>query len=324
MEVDPESFIQFGRLMGAALALGFGGIGAAVGMGMAAAKADEGIMRQPTQHGYLLRTMLIGQAVGSSPSIFALVVGLLILFSPAAEGSGYAMGFAYIGAGLSIGLGAFGSGAGCGYPAQHGCEGVARNPRRIRRLMQVMIVGQAVAQSPSIFALVISIILIFTPHPGSALPTIGIMIGSGLAIGASCLGSGYGSGYAAGGAVRGLAHWPEAHSQTFRTMLVAQGVCQTPATFGLLIALIMLYGLGELTDDWINFAKILGAGIAIGFGGIGPGIGNGLAGSSGCHTTSIKPMADALILRTMLIGQAVAQSTAMYALIIALLLLYTR
>jgi len=35
-------------------------------------------------------------------------------------------------------------------------------------------------------------------------------------------------------------------------------------------------------------------------------------------------MADALILRTMLIGQAVAQSTAMYALIIALLLLYTR
>ena len=73
---------MLGRYVGAGFALGLGGIGAAIGMGMSAGQAGAAMMRQPERHGYLLRTMLIGQAVGGSPSIFALVVGLLILFLP--------------------------------------------------------------------------------------------------------------------------------------------------------------------------------------------------------------------------------------------------
>ncbi len=64
---------MLGRYTGAGLALGLGGIGAAVGMGNAAAQANEAIMRQPRVQGEMLRTMLIGQAVNGSPSIFALV-----------------------------------------------------------------------------------------------------------------------------------------------------------------------------------------------------------------------------------------------------------
>ena len=80
MEFDSQIWINLGRFTGAGIALGLGGIGAAVGMGMAAGHANEGIMRQPKTQGYMLRTMLIGQAVSESTGIYSLVVALLMLF----------------------------------------------------------------------------------------------------------------------------------------------------------------------------------------------------------------------------------------------------
>ena len=323
MDLEPETWNLIGRYTGAGLALGLGGIGAAIGMGMAAAQAGEAIMRQPERQGTLLRTMLIGQAVGGSPSIFALVVGLLILFLPVnAASSGPLFASAMIGAGLAIGLGCLGSGVGCGWPAAAACEGVARNPRQATAVTSSMIIGQAVAQSPSIFATVVALILLFVTVPGEGLAAIGIALGAGLTMGASALGPGLGSGTTAGGAVRGLSNWPETRGPVVRTMLIGQAVCQTPAIFGMLVAFIMLFTLRDIETNIVGFAKITGAAFAAGIGGIGPGIGCGMVGDTSCLATADQPEHDALLMRTMLIGQAVAQSTAIYSLIVALLLLF--
>ncbi len=313
-----------GRFLGAGIALGFGGVGAAVGMGIAAGQANEGMMRQPKVQGAMLRTMLIGQAVGGSPSIFALVIGLLILFVPssALAGSEHLLGAAVLGAGLSIGLGCFGSGLGCGWPAGAACNGVARNPRQASKVTQAMIIGQAVAQSPSIFATVISLILLFVPGVVTGWAAVGVAVGAGLAMGVGALGPGMGSGITARGAVEGVSRWPAASGQTLRTMLIGQAVGQTPAIFGMLVAFIMLFAMRDIEPGLVGFAKAFGAGVAVGFGGVGPGIGSGLAADSGCSATAANPFQGALILRTLLIGQAVSQSTAIYALIIALALLY--
>jgi F0F1-type ATP synthase membrane subunit c/vacuolar-type H+-ATPase subunit K len=323
-ELEPHTWQMLGRYVGAGVALGFGGIGAAIGMGYAAAQTQTAMMRQPKSQGLMLRTMLIGQAVGSSPSIFALVVGLFILFVGVAdpEASAGNMFAALAGAGFSIGFGALGSGLGCGWPAGEACEGVARNPRRVSQTTQVMIIGQAVAQSPSIFALVIALILILRQHIGTDLALIGIGVSAGLSIGLSALGSGIGSGKTAGGATQGCSNWPRSYGITVRTMLIGQAVCETPAIFGMLVAFIMMFALPDLEMTVIGFAKVFGAALAVGLGGIGPGIGSGLTGGAGCAATAIRPDKDTLILRTMLIGQAVSQSTAIYGLIIALLLLY--
>ncbi|MCP4640342.1 MAG: ATP synthase F0 subunit C [bacterium] len=325
MEFEPQTWNMLGRFLGSGVALGLGGIGAAVGMGMAAGQADEGIMRQPDRQGDLLRTMLIGQAAGGAPSILALVVGILILFlGPRIEveeigGSFFA---AMLGAGLAMGFGCFGSGLGCGWPAGAACDCVARNPRHSTMISSRMILGQAVAQSPAIFATVIGIILVFVKQvPGTDWGVMGVLIGSGIAIGAGALGPGLGSGYTAGGAVNGIGRWPRNQALTLRTMLVGQGVCETPAIFAVLVAFMMLFG-SRVDATFVGFAKALGAGIAVGFGGIGPGIGSGLAGGSACESTARRPRLEPLILRTMLIGQAVSQSTAIYALIIAFIILF--
>ena len=325
MELDPQTLELLGRYTGAGIALGLGGIGSAVGMGIAAGHADEAIMRQPETAGHMLRTMLIGQAVGGSPSIFALVIGLMIGFVPAGSlaGEGVTLVAGLIAAGVAIGFGCFGSGLGCGWPAGAACDGVARNPRQASRVTQTMIIGQAVAQSPSIFAAVISLILLFVTVGGdTAWLGMGIGLGAAFAIGAGALGPGFGSGVTAGGAVNGISRWPRTYGATFRTMLIGQAVGQTPAIFGLLVAFIMLFAMRGLEENIVGFSKALAAGISAGFGGIGPGIGCGLAGSSACEATSARPRFEALTLRTMLIGQAVSQSTAIYALIIALVILY--
>jgi F0F1-type ATP synthase membrane subunit c/vacuolar-type H+-ATPase subunit K len=324
LEVSPQHILLLGQYLGAGIALGLGGVGAAIGMGMAAGAADRGIMRQPRSQGIMLRTMLIGQAVGGSPSIFALVVGLLIMFKAPAQPDlvGWSHFSLLVATGLAVGLGCFGSGWGCGYPAAFGCAGVARNPREIGTVASRMIIGQAVAQSPAIFATVVSLILLFVfERPGFDWRVIGMTLGAGFAIGAGSLGSGFGSGYAAGGAIDGIGRWPANHGITLRTMLVGQGVCQTSAIFGLLVAFILLFT-GVVDSTFLGFSKALAAGLAVGFGGIGPGIGTGLVGGAACEHTAIRPRYENLLLRTMLTGQAVSQSTAIYALIVALVILY--
>ena len=323
MEFTPETWNYIGRYIGAALALGLGGLGAAVGMGIAAGGAGRAIMRQPARHGDLLRTMLLGQAIGGSPSIFALVVGLLILFLPVNEAtSGIEFASTLIGAGLAVGLGCFGSGAGCGLPASAACEGVARNPSQSTPLTITMMIGQALTQSPSIFATIVALILLFLPIPATGLALIGISAGASIAIGASALGPGIGSGMTADGAVQGQSNWPASRPVIMRTMLIAQAVCGSPSIFGMLVAFIMLFTLQNLEPNIIGFSKTLAAGIAVGIGGIGPGIGCGVLGDTSCKATAEKPENDALMLRTMLIGQAVSQSTAIYSLIIALVILF--
>ncbi len=74
-------------------------------------------------------------------------------------------------------------------------------------------------------------------------------------------------------------------------------------------------------QDLILAASALGAGVAM-IAGIGAGIGQGFAAGKGTEAVGRQPEAQGVILRTMLLGAAVAETTGIYALVIALILLY--
>lgn len=79
----------------------------------------------------------------------------------------------------------------------------------------------------------------------------------------------------------------------------------------------------EITGaDIIRAAALLGAGIAMGFGAIGPGIGEGYAAGRACEGISKRPEEAGLLTRTMLIGQAVSETTGIYSLVIALIMIF--
>lgn len=79
----------------------------------------------------------------------------------------------------------------------------------------------------------------------------------------------------------------------------------------------------EITGtEIIRAAALLGAGLAMGLGAIGPGIGEGFAAGKACEGIARAPEHANLLTRTMLVGQAVSESTGIYALVVALLLIF--
>ena len=68
-------------------------------------------------------------------------------------------------------------------------------------------------------------------------------------------------------------------------------------------------------------ASAVGAGLAM-IAGIGPGIGQGYAAGKAAEAVGRQPEAKGDITSTMLLGQAVAETTGLYSLVIALILLF--
>ncbi|SFR62828.1 ATP synthase F0 subunit C [Anaeromicropila populeti] len=80
--------------------------------------------------------------------------------------------------------------------------------------------------------------------------------------------------------------------------------------------------MGNITNEGLVLAfSALGAGVAM-IAGVGPGIGQGIAAGQGAAAVGRNPGARGTIMSTMLLGQAVAETTGLYGLLIAFLLLY--
>ncbi|GHU57753.1 ATP synthase subunit c [Clostridia bacterium] len=71
----------------------------------------------------------------------------------------------------------------------------------------------------------------------------------------------------------------------------------------------------------IAAACAVGSGLAM-IGGIGAGIGEGTCGGQAVAAVGRQPEAASLITRTMIIGDAIAETSAIYSLVISLLLMY--
>jgi len=146
-------------------------------------------------------------------------------------------------------------------------------------------------------------------------------LGSGLGMGLSAIGSGIGSGFVSATACEGIGRQPAAKSAINSLMLIGASITQSTAIYGFLVSLMLLFiGFPESADISRSFA-LLGAGLSTGFGGIGPGIGEGLTGSFAVTAVARNPEQVSKVTRTMLVGQAIAESTGIYALIVALLLI---
>ena len=74
-------------------------------------------------------------------------------------------------------------------------------------------------------------------------------------------------------------------------------------------------------ESLVLAASALGAGISM-VAGIGAGIGQGFAAGKGAEGVGRQPEAQGDIIRTMLLGAAVAETTGIYGLVIALILLF--
>jgi len=321
MAYDIQTWVSVAAFTGGGMAMGFGAVGAAIGEGYTAASANEAIGRSPEQSDDIFKSMLVGQAIAESASIFALVIALMLLFTKFP--SHILTVPVLLGAGLCMGLGAIGSGVGSGFPAGAACKGMSRQPAMSSRLTTNMLIGSAVCQTPAIFSLVVSFILLFTDFSANPVsPTWAAILGAGISSGFGAIGSGLGGGLVAQASCEGISRQPLTVTPVTNVMLLGQAVTQTTAIYALLVSFILMFKSFPATDALAPPMALLAAGICMGIGAIGPAIGEGFAGQGAVAWIARNQEYIGDLTRSMLVGQAVAESTGIYSLVIALVLIF--
>ena len=80
--------------------------------------------------------------------------------------------------------------------------------------------------------------------------------------------------------------------------------------------------MNQITNEGLILAcSAIGAGLAM-IAGIGPGVGQGIAAGQGAAAVGRNPGARGTIMSTMLLGQAVAETTGLYGFAVAIILLF--
>lgn len=79
----------------------------------------------------------------------------------------------------------------------------------------------------------------------------------------------------------------------------------------------------EYNEYFVLGCSAIGAGIAL-IAGVGPGIGQGIAAGQAAAAVGRNPGAKSEVTSTMLLGQAVAETTGLYGLLVAMLLMFVK
>ena len=142
-------------------------------------------------------------------------------------------------------------------------------------------------------------------------------IGAGLAVGLAGLGSGIGQGIAAAGSVGAVAEDPD----MFARGIIFTALPETQAIYGFLIAILLLVFSGIMNPSiTLNVSQgiiAVGAGAAIGFAGLGSGMGQGITASSSVGAVVEEPD----MFARGIIFTALSETQAIYGFLIAILLM---
>ena len=141
---------------------------------------------------------------------------------------------------------------------------------------------------------------------GSALAA----IGAGAAVGFAALGSGIGQGIASSASVGAVAE----DSGMFAQGLVFTAIPETQAIYGFLIAILLLVFSGIMGGSPLGVASGF---VAVGFGGLGSGMGQGIASSASVGAVVEEPD----MFAQGLVFTAIPETQAIYGFLIAILLL---
>ena len=148
-------------------------------------------------------------------------------------------------------------------------------------------------------------------------------IEAGFCMGGGAIGSGIGPGIGGAAACESIARHPVQSVQILLATLIGQAISQTGAIFALVVSLLLMLMTPDSSRIEITGA-IVGACFAMGLGAIGVGAGSGHVIAMAVKGTARNAKAGGLLLRIMLLGQAVAHTMAICSMIIAFLLILVR
>ncbi len=292
----PEAFLGMG------IAVGFAGLGVAIGEWKLAEKAMEMIGKREKMIGFFLTVTILGIALVESAAIYGLVIASQIseLSLYAAAWAGAAIGFAGLGAG--IGEGILISGA---------LSAIARNPQIKTKILTFMVLFVALVEVTAIYGLLIANNII----KGVGLDPV-VALWAGLAIGLAWLGVGIGRWYLSEESLKTMGKNPTMINYFLTVTILGVALVESAAIYALIISFkILELGIGS----WI---VAVGAWLAIGLAWLGAGVGQWLLIKGAIKGINQNPELRGNILAFMVLFVALIEVVAIYGMIIAIKMMW--
>lgn len=232
-------FVHYAEI-GIALAICIAGTIIGVASALPSKEACYSVSRQPFHSQKIQGLMLLTQSLMQTPIIFAFIVALFIKAQLASITTA-AESVRLIASGLCIGVGSIGPAIGLSSFSKEACKGIGVNPQAYQQILSFTLVSEALIESPLIFALIISLILlqVSTAGPLSFLRGTALF-SSGLVMGMGTFGVGVASGWVASQACKQIAFDPEQATVIARLSLFAQVLIETCSIYSMIVALALI------------------------------------------------------------------------------------
>jgi F0F1-type ATP synthase membrane subunit c/vacuolar-type H+-ATPase subunit K len=238
----PLSYYASLSTIGIAAAISIPGFVLGLVSSLPAGAACFAVARQPFFTQKILRFMVLTLSLIQTPIIFGFIISLAIS-AQAQDVTTMRDCLRLIASGISIGLGSVGPAIGLGLFARSACRGLGINRRAYDKILSFTLISQAIIETPIIFALVVSILLLFVvPSIAEENLIDGIeLMAAGLCAGFGTIGAGISSGRTAAAACTRIAHTPEINSLLARTSMFAQGLIETSAIYPITISFALVF-----------------------------------------------------------------------------------
>jgi len=204
--------------------------------------ACTSIARQPFMSQKIVSFMIMTQALIQTPLISALLVSTFITLQiPALQSD--LDGVRLLAVGIAIGLGCIGPTIGLALCAKNALRAISVSKKLYNKILSFTLLSEAIIETPIIFSLITSFLILFLVHPlsGDDIIRAVALISATLCSGIGTFGSGIASGNTAKNAITALAHNPDIHGQITKMSFLTQGIIETSVIYATLIAIALIF-----------------------------------------------------------------------------------
>lgn len=220
------------------IAIGLVGLAVSSSAALPAQASMHAIARQPFFSDKITNLMLITIAIIETPVIFGFIT-MLMIYGQQATITTLNDGLRLCAAGVCIGLGAIGPAIGQGLFSRNACKAVGTNRTAYREIFSFALLSQTLIETPIILAFFACLLIINSPANPSDLKTVALVV-SALCIGCANIMPGIGSGRIASAACLQIGANKQNSALITRTSLVAQGLIDTLAIYGLITGVLLI------------------------------------------------------------------------------------
>ncbi len=197
------------------------------------------IARQPFLSKKINTLILTMLSLLQTSFMFAFILAIIFFFNRNSITS-ITYGMRILASAISLSFGVIGPVIGVSTFASSACRAVSRNKSAYSKIFTFTFLSQAIIETPILFALVMSLIFLFSPvKPGSGIFEGLTSIISSLSIGVGTLGAGIASGKTAAAACEQISNHIELYPILSKTSMLAQGLIDASAIYAFALSLMI-------------------------------------------------------------------------------------